>query len=121
MREIKFRAWDKKKKKWYMPPKPIDSIIGSWSMTSDGRTYVNGRYQELELMQYVGVKDSKNVEIYEGDIVLTDEAGWKARVVYTRDRFYCVDDVSGFSFDCNWNKFEVIGNIYENPELLEEK
>ena len=69
------------------------------------------------LMQYIGLKDSKGIEIYEGDIVKIDEAAWKGCVEFMRDRFG-VTDKGGYSYYCDWEYFEIIGNIYENPELL---
>ena len=70
--------------------------------------------------QYIGRKDENGKEIYEGGIVRTDEAEWVAQVIYHRDCFMCIGlDGKGFSVECNWENFEVIGNISENPELLE--
>lgn len=68
--------------------------------------------------QWIGEYDSKNVEIYEGDILLTDEAGWTGQVVFDRSRFILVDNNAGFSTEPNWHKCEVIGNMEQNPELL---
>lgn len=114
MREIKFRAWDTRTGKW----------TDIFYITSDG-LYVSLFDGEeipikagiLILVEYTGLKDKNGVGIYEGDIVQTDEAGWKAQVIYYRDCFLCTGlDKRGFSVQCNWENFEVIGNIYENPE-----
>ncbi len=85
----------------------------------------------VELMQYTGLKDKNGVEIYEGDIV---------SIQYDNDQptihevVWCGIDYPAFDFqpqlNCECNGFshyhndpdtivEVIGNIYENPELLE--
>jgi len=76
------------------------------------------------LMQYTGLHDKNGIEIYEGDIVCI----WKENKVIEWD-----EHVAGFSWkNCQMKEYlmfrkliakdaEVIGNIYENPELLEAK
>ena len=124
MREIKFRAWDKNLK--IMMPD-----FDNW-IDFDGNYYERAQkthdtpnieiercVTDVVLMQYTGLKDKNGKEIYEGDIVITDEAGWKAKIVFEGGMFVCVDNTTwGYSAFCNWKKFEIIGNIYENPELL---
>jgi uncharacterized phage protein (TIGR01671 family) len=133
MREIKFRAWDTVEKKMKLPtllrlcrdlPYTDDNNNGKvFQMQCNGREnieYFNGR---IELMQYTGLKDKNGKEIYEGDIVICPvheesvdylqlEAGDKNHVTRT----ICIPDCyqEGLPEDC-----EVIGNVHENPELLE--
>ena len=76
----------------------------------------------FELMQYTGLKDKNGVEIYEGDIIYCEECDRNSEIKW--------DTVSAmFSFhrpnihdryDVSTNTMEIIGNIYENPELLKE-
>ena len=67
--------------------------------------------------QFTGLQDKNGKDIYEGDILLTDEAGWIGKVEYNHDRFMVVDNEGGFSELVNWNKCEKIGNIYQDSHL----
>lgn len=114
MREIKFRAWDKEQKRMLVPAMPT---LGG------GMTWREGSYdsssENYALMQFTGLKDKNGKEIYEGDILLIDDierhiVGWENSVL----SFY--QACAGYDTE-GWNSAEVIGNIYENPELLEVK
>jgi len=124
MREIKFRAWDKTHnqmlyrtiwdRNWYATSYNDENgchcVRG---ITPDDKVY-------MELMQYTGLKDKNGKEIYEGDIIKFEDGitgsvemqffSWVIQVKEGKhtlwDMFF--DDV----------KLEVIGNIYENKELL---
>ena len=133
MREIKFRAWDKVKQTWcnykiddgtvYF----MDNDTGCWY-----RNY-HGKYENFDLMQYTGIKDINNVEIFEGDIVeiskeksyLNDTAVVKFDKYSSSFVLVVQDDDCGYlSYDflyCDRILYKVIGNIYENKELLEQE
>lgn len=119
MREFKFRAWRKEHKQM--------DYSKSWQDLWEFHEYhdkVFGKDGYL-LMQYTGLKDKNGKEIYEGDIVRGRSYGFPT----TRNYIGVVEYwYNGFSVKENKDKgirdglnttFEVIGNIYENPELLE--
>lgn len=85
--------------------------------------------EEVKLMQYTGVKDKNGKEIYEGDIVLIklDETStWHKTVVgfkkgaFIADLIDKEDYVYIFHHRFTSDDFEIIGNVYENKNLLEE-
>ena len=71
------------------------------------------------LMQYTGLKDINDKEIYEGDIVLYPDDNNPAEVVYNPPVFETRDIKTGDLGDLFKTIMKVIGNIYENPELLQ--
>jgi hypothetical protein len=113
MREIKFRAWDGKRF--------ADRADREFDLYSNG--LMMGRSPDCVLMQYTGLKDKNGVEIYEGDVVqnlLND--GWVAEIIHcpTYNGWYYTWPAGSLQLAPKANKIlEVIGNIYENPELLE--
>ena len=127
MREIKFRAWDKTCKKWLsIPIKRIDDEYDCSVLVQE--------LPSIEIMQFTGLKDKNGKEIFEGDIVediITKEIG-KIEFGHPYNQgFHCriekdfngvgVDKSSWFILTTeNSKELEVIGNIYENQELLEE-
>lgn len=119
-RIIKFRAWDKKNKVWFEAPSEFDSSLGKFVMSADGRVYINGVYQDLELMQFTGLTDKNGKEIYEGDVVsIKRTLGEKCdcyEIKFTQGMFSISDE--DILTDYWLKSCEVIGNIYENPELL---
>lgn len=132
MREIKFRAWDKVKQIWCNYK--IDDGTVYFMDNDTGCWYRNypGKYENFDLMQYTGIKDINNVEIYEGDIVKLSKENSDFKeigvvkfdenkasyVLETQD-----DDLSYNISYYNYHKvyYRVIGNIYENKELLKQK
>jgi len=126
MREIKFRAWLKEHKSMKdVMEIDIDNqtIFYYWFGDHDGH-FEN--FNKIDLMQYTGLEDKNNKEIYEGDIVkLRANHGigvvkyydeWGAFVVeYVKSKPLAVLGMHYYKED-----IEILGNIYENPELMEE-
>ena len=122
MKEIKFRAWHKYRKSM------CDVIELSFKRkevtlaleTEEGEYYwdeTEHNFDDVELMQYTGRKDSEGKEIYEGDI-LQSEHYFKYQVVFKGDCWRCEPVKRNLSKNrFIGNDLKVIGNIYENPEL----
>ena len=125
MREIEFRAWLKHLNKM------IDVKTIDWDQDGDvisvkcpqGKTY--SRYK-IELMQYTGLKDKNGVKIFEGDIfkwgstlyqVIYADFGFKVNCVKGHNDIYLYDFQLNY-FEEN-DEIEVVGNIYEDDDLLE--
>lgn len=69
--------------------------------------------------QFTGLTDADGKEIYEGDLLLSDENAEVFEVVYDAPRFCFKDNVFGFRFLNHPEFFHVIGNIHDNKNLLE--
>lgn len=122
MREIKFRAWDGKRMQYW------DSL--ACASISVPELFISLEFGSL--MQYTGLKDKNGKEIYEGDIVKTIndyetygmQAGEINEVYFAFGGFRLKPKyrkgAKGFWLE-DGNDVEIIGNIYENSELLKEK
>lgn len=115
MRELKFRAWDSLKLKMI-----VDFMKYSEDLMCDKLS--NPWIEEcLIKMQYTGLKDKNGEEIYEGDIVVILN---KPTKIYYKNGGFRVDILSESSLIYlteNNAEIDIIGNIYENPELLNKK
>ncbi|ORI00225.1 YopX family protein [Campylobacter concisus] len=121
MRKVRYRAWDKEVEKMF-PVLEIDFVEGWVRMYSKiaGRHY--NWLDNLVLMQYTGLEDKYGEEICDGDI-LTWENNIIAKVYYADDMamFRCViEGTEEFDLFVSNQEASIIGNIYENKELLDE-
>lgn len=126
MKTYKFRAWDVDANEWselnwpFIEGYNLNDGLNNW-----GETF------SLVFMQFTGLYDKNGKEIYEGDIVKDDIADWRWEVYFDADeaKFWCKNEKTNEGvlgqWNCSddpaypsWRKYEVIGNIYETPELL---
>ena len=121
----KFRAWLKKEQKMDNEIDHISWLEDELYCIGDGITYMV-LAEDLVLMQSTGLKDKNDKEIFEGDILKSNK--YITSVFYERGA-YCVKfsrtpnttvTMNVISFIEKY-KTKIIGNIYENPELLEVK
>lgn len=138
MREIKFRAWDKPNNAMIQKVAVYGHAMGTSVMLPHG-DYAPGKHWRRDdygnyycydgsvvPLQYTGLKDKNGVEIHEGDILRCNSSDddWNDHVVFRNASFnlsrwakkvsHIYPDLMDVLDDC-----EVVGNIYENPELLE--
>lgn len=123
MREFKFRAWSDETKMMYHSHRPNGTNNPMWSYDSVFRA----NNPKTHIMQYTGLHDKNGKEIYDGDIAKYMQ--YKTPIVIIWDckfaafDFYHVGDEGArhiLSPRIASESIEVIGNTYENPELLEE-
>lgn len=127
-RKIKFRVWSSLREKWvtdyetfYYNPgdNTVNQVFNSYQLNED-----------IIFQQYTGLKDKNGKEIYEGDIIQQlefEDWGDDTGYILNRDvQFKTYDTAYGF-YESGWyfgshgrikKDCEVIGNIFENPELL---
>lgn len=148
MRQIKFRAWEKEIK-YMFTFKEFDNATGGLVEAGNnaikesgsiipGGLFIPTKDKNMVIMQYTGRKDKHGKEIYEGDVLKIPEwlhSNEQEKCICTFDQenqcfpitgfgLYTKDNYSGRYKELvesdEWDEFEVIGNIYKNPELLEE-
>lgn len=127
MREIKFRAWDKKTKEWISTTANGLRLDGAAISISD----FHHDPSDIVLMQYTGLKDANGVEIYEGDIV-KDWTGtyqiissnrypgafWQKDIRDESPEDHGAGDYRFLLGYASTESLEVIGNTHNNPDLL---
>lgn len=131
MREIKFRAWDITNKKMILEPY-LHFVNGHSFFLQQDKVRSD---LEFTLMQYVGLKDKNEKDIFEGDIFTTKKTAYKIFCLggaygyapihtHTKELADAIKQAGHIPFfpfityPLKQSKLEIIGNIYENAELL---
>ncbi len=142
-REIKFRAWDKDKEEMLTPDMSewcinfenggIDVLESNMNFSTQEDCYIS--IENYELMQFTGLKDKNGKEIYEGDIIdylgtFESGDGYRGEIKFDEGVYYfmgkskigrkagVISSYVGLAHEKAYQHCEVIGNIYENSELL---
>ena len=125
MQDIKFRAWCNDQKRMFTKvlvgntTNPDSHDYTAHCIFRDGDWYHSDEHDNVAFMQYTGLKDKNGVEIYEGDILRCQHKHLWFVGFCERGCFVAHDpeDALDYVLLDDWS-FSVIGNIYQNPELL---
>ena len=130
----KFRAWDKKTKEYFHISELWNSGTNPECFNFDGwmDNFGNkGRLKDIVIEQYTGLKDANGKEIYENDIIKYFGANKRAKIKTTYGIVFYDSEHGCFNSRIQNEEHNkggisplndlIIGNVYNNPELLEEK
>lgn len=126
---LRFRAWLKKKQEMDNEIDHISWLEDELYCIGDGITYMVSA-EDLVLMQSTGLKDKNGKEIFEGDVLEIEDEGevlgnakltWDNEQAVFMIEAVSVDDIAPFHeiLSDESYSYRVVGNVYENPELLE--
>lgn len=136
MRQIKFRVWNKKTNNWVecCGPSELNSLDG---VNLFGETILLGGFMdgvsiedlnECVALQFTGLKDKNDKDIFEGDIVRIcntnsvtgEDLSWNGEIYFDKSfaQFRIKSKTSSYSLSSSQIFGEIIGNLFKNPELL---
>lgn len=132
MLEIKFRVFDKENSEMLIPTNFISycPITENWAVKTTTKQNKDGKWEryfeeiyglQLQVMQYTGLKDKNDEEIYAGDILednnYPEDGISRSTVIWNAEHGRWEAESWGVLGD-EFDGYEVVGNTYENPELL---
>lgn len=127
-REIKFRCWDISRKQWEkIEYYNLISLDGNFCEYSMGKISTRPK-GEYVLEQFTGGKDDNGVNVFEGDIIKCEDGNGEEFITTVKEKgvvevFHAEYNVILLEWACgngDIESIEIIGNIHENPELLNE-
>lgn len=145
MKQLKFRAWDSQTKRFIQDDVDVENRenhdLGNYALDPSGVLYFFQSDEggmsvldkkDVEIMQWTGLKDKNGQPVFEGDIVHEDctnpNVNWTYEVFYDKDeaKFWLRNEEEVYGqwnvYDdpayVRWSLYEVIGNVWESPELI---
>lgn len=136
MTPLRFRAWHKKKNFMFDCDAIFKGGVGHWHHGEKGhdkeKTKEHYNFDHVEVMQSTGLTDKNGKEIFEGDILQEQGDSQRIGIVewrksdYGQGHLYCLKQIKEYLHSAddyyggfNEGDYEIIGNIYENLELLQ--
>lgn len=116
MKEYKFRAWDR-----------YHEVMIDWEQYKNelvSNDFIDHGKGPLVIMQWTGAEDINGKEIYEGDLVKVGVCNLECQIYYSNKmQAFMLKDLNpkyedSINFMSQFNNYKIIGNIYENPELM---
>lgn len=122
-REIKFRAWHKTENRMFEVYR-LTWYHGIFLIGDENEKSPRFGSGEVELMQFSGLKDKHSTNIFEGDLLRLKTGLVECKWIESLTLFEFVSGVyrgnrcNAFGHNGDWSECEIVGNIYENPDLI---
>lgn len=113
-RVIEFRSWDKESQQIFEVAAIDFENGGVRYKDNPSGNVIDALFEQIELLQYTGLPDKNGTKIFEGDVVKFEANNRRYEVKFTGGCF----EFGGWSVGAYSKQIEVIGNIFENPEIL---